>query len=114
MAVICWLAPAAIVGDAGVTAIEDRVGAADGERRLPEIAPSVAEIELVPAATPWASPPVETVATAGEPEAQVTEPVMFWVRAVRVGAGGGHLLVGAGGDRRRCRGDRDRGQGRRG
>ena len=47
----------------------------------PEIAPCVAEIELVPAATPWARPPVEMVATAGEPEAQVTVEVMFAVEA---------------------------------
>ncbi len=39
---------------------------------LPLIAPRVAEIVEVPAATPWASPPVVMVATEGEPEAQVT------------------------------------------
>ncbi len=81
VAIICWLAPAAIVGFAGVTAIETSVGAVTVSSVLPLIAPRVAEIVEVPAATPWASPPLEMVATAGEPEAQVTEPVMVWVEA---------------------------------
>ena len=75
------MAPAAIVGEAGVTAIETSVGAVTVSRVEPEIAPCVAESELVPAATPWARPPVEMVATAGEPEAQVTVEVMFAVEA---------------------------------
>jgi hypothetical protein len=45
----------------------------------PEIGPSVALIELVPVATPLATPVVLMVAVAGVPEVHVTDAVMFCV-----------------------------------
>jgi len=46
---------------------------------LPEMLPEVAEMALLPTATPVASPAELIDATAGVADAQVTEPVMFFV-----------------------------------
>ena len=83
VAVNCCVAPVRIVGFAGVTAIEESVGAGGAactvRPAFPETPFSVAETVVVPALTPVASPPVPMVATAVCEEAQVTELVRFRV-----------------------------------
>jgi hypothetical protein len=79
VAVNCWSAPLVIVGLAGVTAMETRVGALTVRLVLPDTAPSVALIVLCPGATAWASPLAVIVATEVVPELQVTEPVRLAV-----------------------------------
>ena len=54
----------ATVAVAGVTVIDIRAGALTVRVVVPEMAPDAAEIVVVPAATPVASPEVLTVATA--------------------------------------------------
>ena len=56
VALNCWLAPAAIVGFAGVTAMLWRVAAVTVSVVLPLTAPSVALTLAVPRARPVASP----------------------------------------------------------
>jgi hypothetical protein len=81
VAVNCSVAPFTIDGFAGVTAIDTSVGAVTVTVRVvePLIAPEVACILLVPAATPVANPPAVIVATPVVCEVQVTEPVKFCV-----------------------------------
>ena len=83
MAVNCYVAPVRIVEFAGVTAIEESVGAGGAACTvspvLPEMSLSVAEIVVGPALTPVANPPVPMVATAVLEEAQVTGVVRFCV-----------------------------------
>jgi hypothetical protein len=75
----CWVAPLAIDGFVGVTAIEFSVAAVTVNTVLPLTAPRVALIVLVPVPTPVAKPPELIVAVPVVPEAQVTVPVTFWV-----------------------------------
>ncbi len=75
----CWVSPAATLGVAGVTAIEDSVGARTVNPVLPVTAPSVAETVVVPTATVVARPPAAIVAAAPFVDAQVTSPVRFCV-----------------------------------
>ena len=78
VAVNCCVAPWAIEGFAGVTAIDTSVAVTV---RLvdPLIVPDAAEIVVVPVATPVASPAPLIVPTAVLVELQVTELVKFWV-----------------------------------
>ncbi len=73
------MAPVKIVGLAGVTVMDVRVGACTVRVVLPVIPPKVAEIVLVPVATAVASPAAVMVATAVFEEAHATCPVMFCV-----------------------------------
>ena len=80
VAVNCWVVFFAIDIIAGVTAIDTRCAGAFTVRVVePEIAPLVAEIAVVPAATPVARPEVEIVAVAVVDEAQVAEAEMSFV-----------------------------------
>ena len=72
----CWVAPAAIDGLAGVTAMLCRLAAVTLRTVEPLMRPSVALMLDVPAATPWARPVVAPiVATEPVADAQLTEPV---------------------------------------
>ena len=63
----------AIDGAAGVTEMDMRAGGAVTVRVvMPVMAPTAAEIEVVPMATAVATPAAEIVAVAGVPEVQVT------------------------------------------
>ena len=73
------VAPTAMLGVAGVTAIDWRVAALTVSTVEPVMPLSVAEIDEVPAATPVANPAALMVATAVVAEAQVTWLVMFCV-----------------------------------
>ena len=75
----CCVAPLAIDGFAGVTAIDCSAAAVTVSTVEPVTAPSVALIVLVPAATPVASPPAVIVATAVVADAHVTWLVRFCV-----------------------------------
>ena len=75
----CCVRPAAIEGFAGVTAIDTRVGAVTVRVVEPVIDPEAAWIVVLPAATPVARPELAIVATAGDEEVQVKEPVRFCV-----------------------------------
>jgi hypothetical protein len=81
VAVNCSVAVIAIVGFAGVTAIDTSVGVVTVTVRAvePLIAPEAACILLVPAATAVANPPALIVTTVAVCEVQVTEPVKFCV-----------------------------------
>ena len=95
VAVNCWVAPAAMLGLAGVTAIEDRVAAVTVRVVFPEILPEVAVMVAVPAATAVARPLLLTVATDVLDELQVTCVVISWACAVRICASGCKLLGGS-------------------
>jgi len=75
----CWVAPAAIGGFAGVTAIETRVAAVTVSVVDPLTVPELAPIVVVPTLLPVARPPAEIVATAGDDELHVTVLVRFWL-----------------------------------
>ena len=77
MAVNCCVWPLAMDGAAGVTAIETSVGAVTVSEAVPETAPDVAVMVLVPAATEVARPPEAIVAVAVLDEDHVTELVRF-------------------------------------
>ena len=77
VAVICWAAPAAKDGLAGVTAMDWSVAAVTVSVVLPEILPAVAVVSDEPTPTPVARPLATTVATEVVPEVHVTEEVMF-------------------------------------
>jgi hypothetical protein len=79
VAVNCCVPPAVTVGFAGVTAMDTSVAAVTVSVVLPTIPPLVAEIELVPAFSADARPPLVIVAVAVVPEAHVTLPVRFCV-----------------------------------
>ena len=84
VAVNCWVAPAAMLAVAGVTAIEDSVTAAVTVRvavavLLPVATVEVAVMVAVPAATPVAKPLLIIVAADVGSEVQVTCVVIFWV-----------------------------------
>ena len=75
----CWASPAATLGLAGVTAIEVSAAGSTVSVVLPLLAPRVAEMVVVPAATVVARPVASIVAAAAFVDAQVTCVVRFWV-----------------------------------
>ena len=75
----CWVVPLAMLGLAGVTAIDCRTAAVTVSTVEPVTPPSVALMVEVPAATPVASPAAVMVATEVVAEAQVTWLVRFCV-----------------------------------
>ena len=80
VAVNCWVAPAAIVGNAGVTAMDMSTFTGVTVRRVcPVIPDSIAETTEVPVATPVANPEALIVAAAVVAEAHVTWAVMSCV-----------------------------------
>ncbi len=79
VALNCCVAPVKIVGSAGVTAIDVSVAVCTVRTVLPVIPLKVAEIVLVPAATPVARPAAVMVETPVFEEVHVTWPVMFCV-----------------------------------
>ena len=83
MAVNCSVSPLAMLGLAGVTAIDTNVAEVTVSVVLPEMAPLVAEIVVLPAAAELASPcepaALLIVATLVLLEAQVTCVVRFCV-----------------------------------
>ena len=79
MAVNCCVLPAATDGFAGVTAMELRAGAVTAREVLPETAPSVAMMVVLPVATAVAKPEELMVAAALLVEDQVTLAVRSWV-----------------------------------
>jgi hypothetical protein len=79
VAVNCCVAPLAIEGFTGVTAIDTSVTAVTVRVVEPLTVPETALIVLVPAPTAVANPPVVMVATPVVAELHVTEPVRFCV-----------------------------------
>ena len=79
VAVNCWVSPLATDGSAGITDMETRLAEVIVNVVEPEMSPSVAVIEEVPAPAPVARPPAVMVALPGVPDAQVTEEVRSWV-----------------------------------
>ena len=76
----CCAAPLAIVGLAGVTAIDCSVAAVTVNTAAGDVTPlSAAVMLLVPTPTPVASPPAVIVATVVVAEFHVTDAVMFAV-----------------------------------
>jgi hypothetical protein len=71
VAVNCWVSPAATLGVAGVTVMDDSVGSTVSVA-LPVTPLSVAEMAVVPAATVVARPPAAIVAAAVFVDAHVT------------------------------------------
>jgi hypothetical protein len=71
--------PAATLGFAGVTAMETSAADCTVSVVLPVTEPEVAEMVVVPTATPVARPPAAMVAAAVFVDAQVTEAVRFCV-----------------------------------
>src|SRR5262249_5377650 len=72
VAVNCWVSPLAILGLAGVTAIDWRTAAVTVITVVPEMPLSFAVIAEVPVAIAVASPPLVIVATGVVADAQVT------------------------------------------
>jgi hypothetical protein len=81
VAVNCCVAPVASDVVAGVTAIDTNTGAVTVRLVEPPIAPEIAWIVVLPAATPVAKPPLAIVATAVFVELHVTKLVRFAVLA---------------------------------
>jgi hypothetical protein len=79
VAVNCCVLPAATDAVVGLTEIEVSIGAVTVKLAEPLIVPEVAVMVAVPGTTPVANPPLLTLAIALADEAQVTEPVRFWV-----------------------------------
>jgi len=79
VAVNCCVPPVASEAFAGVSAIDTNTGAVTVRLVEPPIAPEVAWIVVLPAATPVAKPPLVIVATAVFVELHVTELVRFCV-----------------------------------
>jgi hypothetical protein len=79
VAVNCWVLPAAIDGDAGVTAIEVNTAAVTVSVVEPLTVPDLAVMVADPCATPVAKPPLLMVAIAVVEEVQVALPVRFCV-----------------------------------
>src|SRR5271163_1264337 len=79
VAVNCCVAPLAIEGFAGVTAIDCNVAAVTVSTVEPEIDDDVAVMVEVPTPAPEASPAALIVAVAVVPDDQVTVEVRFWV-----------------------------------
>ena len=79
MAVNCWMAPAGMLGLAGVTDMEERVAEVAVRVVLPEIIPELAVMVALPAATAVARPVLLTIATEVFDELQVTCVVILWL-----------------------------------
>jgi hypothetical protein len=79
VAVNCWVVPMAIDGFAGVTATDTKAALVTFRVVDPLTFPEAAAMVVVPVPVPEASPALETVATAGAEECQVTVAVMFCV-----------------------------------
>src|SRR5580698_2783626 len=79
VAVNCWVAPLAIEGFAGVTAIDCNVAAVTVSKVEPEIDDDVAAMVEVPTPAPVASPAALIVAVVVVPDDQVTVDVRFCV-----------------------------------
>jgi hypothetical protein len=79
VAVNCWVAPAAMLAVAGVTAIEDRVAAVTVRVADPDLPLKVAVMVAEPAALAVARPLLLTVAVVVLEELQVTCEVIVWV-----------------------------------
>ena len=79
VAVNCWVSPAAMVGLAGVTAMDSSVAVLTVSVVEPDTLPLAAVIRLVPTFTPVARPAALMVAFAGVPEVQITLAVRFCV-----------------------------------
>ena len=75
----CWVTPPGMLGLAGVTDMEDRVAEVTVRVACPEVAPEVAVMIAVPAATAVAKPLLLTVATDGLDELQMTCGVISWL-----------------------------------
>ena len=77
------VSPSAMLGVAGVTAIDTNVAEVTVRAVLPEMPPLVAETLVLPTAAEFARPceppALLTVATLGSLEDQVTCAVRFWV-----------------------------------
>jgi hypothetical protein len=73
------MAPAGILGLAGVTDMEERVAEVAVRVVLPEIIPELAVMVALPAATAVARPVLLTIATAVFDERQVTCVVISWL-----------------------------------
>ena len=114
MAVNGSVAPTAMLGVAGVTAIDWRVAALTVSTVEPVTPLSVAEIVEVPAATPVATPAALMVATAGVGRSPSHLAGDVLRRVVRERTRGRERLGGPGHDAGIGRCHRDRGQGRRG
>src|SRR5690349_6536299 len=71
--------PSGVLGLVGVTSIETSVAPLTVRSVLPLIAPSVAEIDVVPVPAGVASPPAAIVATPVSELSHVTDAVRFWV-----------------------------------
>ena len=92
VAVNCWVVPLAMLGLAGVTAIETRTAGLTVSTVEPVTPPSVAVIVDVPVATPVARPAAVIVATEVVADAQVTWLVRSSVELSEKRAGGRELL----------------------
>ena len=79
MAFSCSTVPFANEEFAGVTAIDTRVGAPTVRLVDPEIAPEVAVMDVLPVATPVASPALLIVPIAGSDDVHIAEEVRSWV-----------------------------------
>jgi hypothetical protein len=79
VAVNCTVAPAAIEGFAGVTAIDTSTGGPTVSVVEPCTSAEVAVIVVLPITSASDSPPAVIVATAGAEELHVAEEVKFWV-----------------------------------
>ena len=88
VAVNCWVAPAAIEGLAGVTAMLCRVAAVTVRTVEPLTTPRVALMVLVPAATPWARPVAVDGGDGGGRRGPGDRAGEVGGRGVGVGAGG--------------------------
>ena len=73
------MAPAGMLGLAGVTDMEDRVAEVAVRVVLPEIIPELAVMVALPAATAVARPVLLTIATDVFDELQVTCVVILWL-----------------------------------
>ena len=73
------MAPAGMLGLAGVTDMEDRVAEVAVRVVLPEIIPELAVMVALPAATAVARPLLLTIATDVFDELQVTCVVILWL-----------------------------------
>jgi len=73
------MAPAGMLGLAGVTDMEDRVAEVAVRVVLPEIIPELAVMVALPAATAVARPVLLTIATEVFDELQVTWVVILWL-----------------------------------
>ena len=72
----CMVRPMAMLGLAGVTAIDCKIAAVTVSVVFPDLLPEVAVMTEVPTPTPVARPPGFTIATPIAPDDQMTDAVM--------------------------------------